>query len=242
MPSSIIFPGSPGVNVSTPDTNLLDADTAHVQQSVGTWSAFAGAAITQSQDVPPVFGDYEIKSAGLSGANAGFRSVTTAPAISAGDWVFSCWIYSTQQLNTAVDNRLRMLVTGGDVNQEKFQAVAPNTWTHVEVPFTSAAGVAADTLDLYAQVLGLTQDTDIYLDAACLRSGSDGTFVPSLRIVGSLFETKEPSDVPIAFAADGTPLTVGDNWSGSLRRYARHDGPDGNAPVVAEVLPDDVLP
>ena len=71
-------------------------------------------------------------------------------------------------------------------------------------------------------------------------SGTHSSFVPSLRIEGTLGETITPVAMPIVFAADGTPLTVGRSWSGEGFRYTRYDGPVGVGPIVCDFFPDDI--
>ena len=45
--------------ISTPNVNLLDADTAHSQQSIGSWLVLSrGKNIQQVQVLPPVYGDF----------------------------------------------------------------------------------------------------------------------------------------------------------------------------------------
>ena len=73
-----------------------------------------------------------------------------------------------------------------------------------------------------------------------VREGSDPTFVPSLRIVGTLGETIKPPDMPIVYAADGTPLTVGEGWAGEGVEYTRYDGAVGVGPIVAQFLATDL--
>ena len=58
----ITFPGTSGNYISTDDVNLLDADTAHLQQSNGNWGGAGGvASAVLSSEVTPVFGHSVLK-------------------------------------------------------------------------------------------------------------------------------------------------------------------------------------
>jgi len=203
MARFVEFPGEADSYVATDDVNLLDADSAHLQQGVGQWSV--GALSTTHV----LFGDNSLKVTG------GVDTVLTPGTDAA---IMSCWVYS---------------VAGADfdINGSVAVTVAAATWTQLsevgpDITYTVVCSTAAD----------------YWVDKACVRAGSDPTFVPSLRIVGTLFESfnATPDDPPIVFAADGTPLTVGAGWAGDLYGYSRHDGADTSAPVVARFDPDDI--
>jgi len=120
-------------------------------------------------------------------------------------------------------------------------SIIPGQWNHVVSPvFVPSASV--DNLHVrftYQPVGGGIPPAaeDVWFDANCCRLGSDGTFFPSLDIVGTLDETINPPDMPIVYVK-GSPLTVGAGWAGDGYEYTRRDGVGG--PIVAQFLPDDL--
>lgn len=195
----VIFPGTPGNYISTQDVNLLDADTAHLQQSTGLWTA--GVLSTDH----PLFGDNSLKITG--GVDTSITPTTDAA-------MFSVYVYSAD---------------GADFNINGSPAV------------TVPAGIWTQLTEMGPDgmyTIGCSTANDYYIGKACLRTGTDPTFVPSLNIVGTIEEIIDPTDMPIAYAP-GSPLTVGDGWAGNGVSYIRNDGTGG--PTVAHFDPEDIV-
>ncbi len=243
----VIFPGPAGNHISTDDVNLLDADTAHFEQSIGGWADLSGATgLTLSNDLVPVFGNTHFKFVGAAPGPATVvvgtpEGLDGAPVSGDTQYVFSC----RASADYAADIELRfkwydaagVLIT--QPSSEYAGTVEPDVWLPISIVQTSPPGAAFARVQSY--ILSALQGQAGYLDAACLREDSDPTFVPSLRIVGTLGETIDPVDMPIGFAADGTPLTVGVVWAGDGYRYTRMDGAVGVGPVVADFNPADIV-
>jgi len=237
------FPGTTD-HISTDDANHMDADTAHLEQSIGLWENSTGAAtLQQSTDKPPVFGDYVLSWVSSAG---GTCSITAgddaAPAVVPGQTIsvsYDLWMPAARGV---VELRVRHYDSGGAYLGSV--VVADSTTYPIDERF-NLSGTYVVPVNAIAGSLNiritLTDAGDVfYASGMCLREGSDPTFVPSLRIVGTLFETIDPVDMPIVFAADGTPLTVGEGWAGYGYRYTRYDGPDDTAPVVCDFNPADL--
>ncbi len=246
------FPGLAGNYISTPDVNLLDADTAHLQQSVGLWSG------TVTLSGPTL----EVDPATMFGNSAALWTVTATGGNPrgpvSGDGLSSIKVSPSTELSVGIDLRsvqssvaLRREVKVrefdaaganlGDTTIQALKEVTDDTYEYVTGTFTTKAATEWLAFRVDYREVGSNGFTvtghQFVVGAVCVRTGSDPTFVPSLRIVGTLFETITPADMPIAFAGDGTPLTVGEGWAGDGYRYIRHDGPDDTAPVVADFNP-----
>jgi len=234
MADVVVFPGSTD-HIETEDVNLLDADTAHVQQSVGSWIRETSriAQPSQSSDLAAAFGSLEGTVSVVTAhatTSAAIQDAGTAPVTPGITYSITAMIAAAQGGQARI--RIRWLDSGGtriDDSPTTVSGVAP------------AGSVTAQAMiDLGNTGGGLVLGHVYYFDAVCIREGTDPTFVPSLRIVGTLGETIDPPDMPIVYAADGTPLTVGEGWAGEGVEYTRYDGDVGVGPIVAQFLASDL--
>jgi len=183
----VTFPGVNGNSITTPDVNLLDADTAHVSQSLGDWNVRGTlSAREQSQAITPVFGDYH----GLMSFGAGYNGVATTGGLAAFP-VIASTVYTASVSFASPTVGLTSLIelhwfdSGGVQLSYDFEEITPTAgWQRHHVTATAPAN--AVTASVWLSNGGGSGAGTLYWDAACLREGSDPTFVPSLRIVGDL--------------------------------------------------------
>ena len=200
MTATVVFPGLAGNFIDTPDVNLVDADTAHLEQSLANWEGFAGGtAAALSTDLPRIFGSFHGEWLAAAGGSAGLRANTataglgTIPILPSTVYTFGIDIASSTGIGEC-DVRISWLDSG----------FVPLTNPFVQVPFTTAfvrAGLTETSPSNAAfaipQLIGRNMGVgDLgYWDAAIIRTGTDATFVPSLRIVGDLeIEAEGASD------------------------------------------------
>ena len=177
MSNYLYLPGASGNYASVADVNLLDADTAHLHQSVGDWVSGAGtSSVAQSTDVTPLFGNYTLKLT-LNGASA-LATSFTSPSLTAGDHAIGAYVYTDE---SDLEAFWRFDGTFGTQYD-----LTPGGWTWVETTKSVTGAVACQ---LYVR----KQDTSnadsgelVYVDKVVLQTGTSATFVPSLRIVGDL--------------------------------------------------------
>ena len=184
--------------------NLLDADTAHCHQSLGYWQSDAdagGVNHAQSTALTPIFGDYHgvVECEGslqtiLRTAGGGSFASHAVP-VTAGETYTASVYLATDTADREVEvyiqfyNSVPSLVNSASAGSGQYQAVLVDEWTQYSV--TAVAGTGA----VYARIYIYFRKTDdstadagdkVYFDAGCIRQGSNGTFIPSLNIVGSL--------------------------------------------------------
>lgn len=200
------LPGTAGNYLSTPDVNLLDADSAHCHQSKGQWGA---VSVSQSTALSPVFGDFHFSCSIPSGTNVTnlYQSpagtpTTTGIAIS-GSTAYAFSLYAAMEDATAcqLEVRVNQYNSGGSLlAQTIVDAKATITDGFVEYggSFTSEATAAYAIPRLVLWGVDGAGTEKFYWDAVCFRIGSTATFVPSLRIVGDL-------DLRARVACDLTP-------------------------------------
>jgi len=202
----VIFPGTAGNYISTDDVNLADADTAHLEQSIGEWVPNGGSgAISLSNAIAPLFGN----SHGFIGAGTGYPFARTGEFAAGNGFAVTPGLsYSASLgLSASVAGQARIQVfykdaawvdTAASIEDKKAYTVdelteytvdmgiAPPLTTHIWLQTT---WYAPDGTTLPSRI-----DTEFYFDALCVREGSDPTFVPSLRIVGDLDYSFKVSD------------------------------------------------
>ena len=190
------FPGTSGFYVSRVDTNLLDADTAHLQQSIGLNSSAGGSTITGSPDsTRSVFGASSVEYTSLGAATCSIATDTSTPAvdpsglspIGGGGWIYSVTAARECRLRVQYRNGAAFDSWGDEITVQLTQ----NDWTWVAVAGVSAVPGTADGVRLvfFVQVSGGGNCGvgEVYSnDAQILAVGSVASFVPSLRIVGDL--------------------------------------------------------
>jgi len=183
-------PGSSGNYISADDVNLLDADTAHLHQSIGGWvNNFRFGAPSLSTDLTPEFGSNHLQAIASSAGEASIRW----SAVGTGSIPISAATEHSINLRYANDQGLDMGITvrqydsGGNILStvtEKNRSMAADTWTGHTYTFTSHASAAF--VLLYGILQGASIGDIAYFDKICIRTGSDATFIPSINIVGDL--------------------------------------------------------
>ncbi len=172
------FPGTAGNYISTDSVNLLDGDTANLQQSKGQWIKSANAALpVLDASIPAKYGDNSMKVV-ADGSGIVVAQFTT-PVVVSGEHTFSIWCY------TDVPDRQVFIRFGGTPDSASVN-LPVDTWTQVSVTKTTAGGL---TTIRFRNSDGSTSPVNgdtLWIDAACLRTGSDPAFVPSSLIVGNL--------------------------------------------------------
>lgn len=195
----VSFPGTSGNYVYTSSVNLLDADTAHAQQSVGDWDDNGSTQTLVSGGMTPTLGSYVIQEE-LSGATTQISRTNAGtsgfPVSSSTEYTFSMDT-SIDTADMYYDITLRWYDSGGtSVGSSNTGWTAyPTTKTRVSHTATSHGSAA------YCRIQLGTASSDAganpagtetqWRDAACLVEGPSTSFVPSLRIVGDFdFEAK----------------------------------------------------
>lgn len=183
--------GASGSYASLPDTNLLDADTAHLQQSKASWRNQQNTdGGVQTADSESGFGSYVLR---VTCDGVGAPIINTGAAGIAVFKVSPNTQYSASVLiNSSADRDFTVTMqwwssVPGYLSQAVGSAVtcAANTPTRVSVTGTSHA--SADRVVVLVSGVGTPTNGDTFdVSAAVVRAGSDATFVPSLRIVGDL--------------------------------------------------------
>lgn len=251
-----------GDTISTPDVNLLDADTAHMQQAIGLWGGSGGAPVVATPPVAPPFGTLAGKMIITANSPNDFASkagFNTAGAGGGGD---------LEGLSPATEYTFLTLmavdaVTSGDQYQgvvsinwkdaagaslgwsESSGLALPidQTWQLVFVTATSPASTAKARLQIVTKKAnagtGFSFEAGdiLYASSVCFREGPDTTFQPSQDIQGTVDETIDPVGCAVSYAK-GTGTVIGTAWSGDFVSYVKRDGTDG--PIVLACYPEDV--
>jgi len=223
-PESFTFDGVSGTFLSTPDINLLDADTSHIVQSVGQWRI-----ATQIAE-PLAYSKFAIQRAIVGtfndlGTNSPSQGASIPVAASTQKTV-AAQFQSDQDVGNL---RLRLTqyradqsqITSSDTN---VSYVAPNPIL-ISQTLTTAADAAFITIAFQGNT---ATDSTFKAWDIVMRTDTDSTFVPSLRIVGDIeMEAKasSPSSANQTLMATWTGsgsngYQFGANLSGNL--LARH--------------------
>ncbi len=198
------FPGLAGNYISTPDVNLLDADTAHLQQSIGSWKHLLNTQnIALSSAVAPEFGDSVLVFESAAASVVIVQTATGVDAVSlpADDVAVSVRVMSPTGDALGLDWQL-FTDAGANAGEGSFDSIPSppaGEWVTLSGTLATAAGLR---LAIRVSHSVSAADVPCYVDKVIIREGTDPTFVPSLRIVGSV---RQELDVNIA---DWTPATI----------------------------------
>lgn len=229
--SSVIFPGTPGVNVSTPDANLLGANSAHIVQR----NPWAGAGIALVDEGPQPDGWGQLSATVTAAGNGSMRATAGVPAPV--DYFLPATyrvIFSLDDLVAAGDRTFRALFGGDTLIVAPTVNVSPSP-TPQWVIIDGTNGDALTHRDMWIETRAWDGTETFKISKIMLTADTSLTgFVPSLRIEDTLGETIDPPGMPIGYADDGTPLTVGESWAGNGVLYQRHDGDTATGPIVCE--------
>lgn len=184
----IVMPGTAGNYISTESTNIFDSDTAHVLQGLGEWAGIGGEVVVAVSADRAVFGSTSMKATIAAGSgkrlwsgNAGDSfAVDPATQYSVSVAVYTAIVDLEQAITVSWYDATNTIIStsyGADI------AITADAW------FTNSVTVTSPALAAWCEVRFAHASTAggvAYLDTFCMRSGSDATFVPSLRIVGDL--------------------------------------------------------
>ncbi|GAG07656.1 unnamed protein product, partial [marine sediment metagenome] len=213
--------GVAGTYISTPDVNLLDADTAHLQQSGGPYinSSLVLTERTEPPDFTPSFGSKAIRyeNIGLAGANKR-TGMNKAIAVD-GSTEYTLTIRVLSEIET-VGMTLRMDIneydSGTGVTGQFFlfdEAITPNVEQDLSITFTTQAATEAIGWHIWLRDAVIQTDEGLWVDTGSLREGTDATFLPSLRVVGDLSQFSK---------------LASDDWGNGATRQHFIDNASGN--------------
>ncbi len=222
----VSFPGVAGNYISTPDENVLpDADTAHGQQGTGVWVTASGLQSMSVEAAPqkPPYGATVLMATGVTpgGTSIQVRSGVNgadAPAVVAGEtYSWSMYVF-TGNADREVNMRLRW--SDGTSVQPAQEAVPVGVWTRFHATGVAPAGVTSVECHIrFHAAAGNVGDGEIfYMSTGVLRTGSDPTFLPSLRIVGGLEVSHDLSARWVSSSQDSEFL-IGRDDSAGTRAY-----------------------
>jgi len=249
MARFVTFPGVAGAYVSTEDINLLDADTAHLEQGTGLWAGFfaiTGVGVlvsTSDSGVSPTFGS-QLMEMTCDGSNEPWARIQPAPDVFApGDTVSQ--MYSV--VASVVNRESRLVanwrtVADGSISDSTTPWIPVSDAVFTDIALTAVApalAVRSQTRVEYRVAGGgaPANGEKFGIDSCIQRIGSDASFVPSLDIVGVLDEVLDPPGFPVAYVK-AQDLRLGVSYTGDIIDYQRLDGVGG--PIVAQFSADDI--
>ena len=190
MARFVKFPGVAGSFVDTPDVNLVDADTAHLLQSIGGWSNPSNAVGTTPAS-PLAFGN--LRRVVCDGVGVSSNQVNSADVPASTEVTVAMTVTATDAA------RLGGIVIGsylGGVFVANLAFPADEVFTAGEsrrLEFTVTTAAASDTLRLQWFIEDSATpddpppaDTTVDFYDTTIVLGTSAQFVPSLRIVGDL--------------------------------------------------------
>ena len=185
----LYLPGSASNYVSTADVNLLDADTAHIQQSIGDWQNAAGTTLSLVANSASPFGDNALNVlVNTTGSNRQIYTSGGRYDISPGDVTAVVSITNVSVVDDlGATLRLNCRTSGDSLVNLIDQAITlpaagQTAWFSVSgtANATTAQGYFGIILD------NGTLNEVLRVNAVCVRQDDVAVFVPSLRIVGDL--------------------------------------------------------
>ena len=187
------LPGSAGNYAQAEPVNLLDADTAHLVQSLGSWTGWGGLsdASFSPSGSPNGFGVGTCTMVQDAASGGVSRVVMTADRVDVdANTEYSVTAKVRNLTGAAKTMQLDGWLYAGAtptqyLNHPNQVVVSPNEWVTLDLTFTTGATI--DSLDLWVAIEDATLTDDEFEWAeVCVREGSDATFVPSQRIVKAL--------------------------------------------------------
>ena len=183
MTDKFVLNGSAGTYLSTEDINLLDADTAHLQQSIGGWQVQAGAQTFQLiADGSASFGDNALETnLTIAIANPEIRMSGVAagegmPVVAGNDYSILCRFRTDIANQEGAINVTWRDAAGTFVGQSLatvFVPVSGSTYVDVTATYTAPAGALFGTVRMEYQTIGggVTPTGLSYVDVASNRDG-----------------------------------------------------------------------
>ena len=244
----ITLNGDPGEFLSRADVNILDADTANLQQSVGLWTAGAGiATVDLVADPAARFGEFVLQGP-ITGANVSVSATIQTPLdgtsipVGPGD-VRTVAVDVSIAPGESEPYEAQINAVFRDIGGGNLAAVQSGFFPISDVPVrigvTTAPAPAGTTGVSFAVAYQTVADGgrvigDVpILDAVTMTLDGSTAWIPSLRIVGNLdlrariaLATYTPAD-PNAVLAKWGPeksyqFTI--EPSGTLRFFGSSDG------------------
>jgi len=216
--------------LSTPDINLLDADTAHLQQSIGDWQPIALTTTpTLSTDVAPEYGLFTMKVV-ADETFTGLMQVATADdtVLIVGDSTYSLLVRLRAMSDDAWRAQTRLVwynSVGSQIGVTP-EGVGNGGTEFFEISVNGVAPATAATAKIELRLGNTAGHTTIgdtfYVDVACVRTDTDPSFVPSLRIVGDL--DMEARVAPTLATPAGSGIMTGFYFTAG---YSFSQKPDG---------------
>lgn len=239
------LPGTSGNYASTPDVNLLDANTAHFEQSRGIWSWQSQTSISIDSS-RSYFGNNSLR-CWISGSSTTIQPRMISPAdgisVGPGDTItMSLFVYTEKD---GQEGQLRYRFwddEGNTVLSADFgdsTELEQNQWSMID--YTSEVPAGATRVGWWIYVTNAGPGDECWIDAVCLKTDSeDPTFVPSHRIVGD-FEARarfsphtwRPNSPMGVFNAFGL-LRIAED--GRFRFHYDYDG--GSAQIDSGAVPE----
>ena len=227
----VTLPGAAGNYISTDDVNLLDADSAHLQQSVGQWSVGAlstthvlfgdnSLKVTGGVDTVLTPGAGTFKSMSVGGEDSLPRGVTFSPD-------------GTKAYIVGIDTNTvyqYTLSTAWDVSTGSYASKSMSVGTEDGNPF----GVAFSADGTKAYIVGIATDTVYQYTLTTPWDISTGTYASKSMYVGG--EEGNPQDV--AFSSDGTKAYVVGHATDTVYQYTLTDGTTPEL-LAVEAVPDE---
>jgi len=210
-PGFFTFDGVSGSFLSTPNVNLLDADTAHVEQGIGDWVDFDSAEnLMRVAVASPAFGSGSLQFSSLNPSPSQVSSQQGLDAEQAplGDVSVSAWVMSPLGRNVQI-GIIAYDGTGANIGEfvGPSTPTTPGVWQQISFgrDVNWAGGRVAIKVVHFATNIGELSN----VAAACIRVGTDPAFVPSLSIVGDL------EMEALASSASAANQTLIATWTGS---------------------------
>lgn len=188
----LYLPGLPDNYAHLADTNILDANTAHIEQGVGAWTVAAGSTALSQDNSISLFGNYSLKptldnnSSAIAMVSEGDIGVNPSTAYSFSVWVYTNALAREAQV-VATDYAGATPSSSGSTNGA-WASLTVGDWTQVSVTHTTAADATNLRLTVHYRNTDTTAPPageSVWLDRAVLRTGNDASFIPSTNLVGT---------------------------------------------------------
>ena len=195
---SLILPGLSGHFADTPDINLLDADTAHAQQSLGLHTQTSQVVNTQiaTPSVVPPFGTTAVRFETLITGTVFVRIPVSAgpldpnaPVVAPNSlYTMEVWAF-TEASGVSGHGEFNWLTSSGGfagtvAGSNTPVALTAGTWTRFRHTGTSPSNAASMSTGF--RVTTSSVGDQIFFCTVMVAAGDVAAFVPSLRIVGDV--------------------------------------------------------
>jgi hypothetical protein len=223
-----------GTYFSTPDVNLLDADTAHLHQSIAAFVIDQNLTSLALSTDEPMFGDNSLKAVCDGVGTAIFKesSVDLHPVSSSTEYSLSCDALAAAGLSNDWNIQIFWYnSSSGFISTSQGANITVTDAGVVRLFVTATSPGTAAFVRIFVVSVGTPSATEAYyFGKFALVAGADTSFVPSLDIQTDPTFTKDPAGITAAFAA--SLLKVGDGFAGDAVKVELLDGVGGPAVAV----------